>query len=169
MNRSEHVILWTKVCHGNFFLDTLHPSHPKVTWDQDQFSFRFVITFRRARRNENKILAVAVRENVWEPLKLGLISGYSKATVATETYGYAWARQCVHETLEVRWECVVCIRRIGCQITVIFYPVTVISQWLSSIFPHPEMSCPFPSILTFSAAKFYYLNSVTLSLSHVKK
>ena len=26
---------------------------------------------------ETKILAVAVRENVWEPLKLGLISGYS--------------------------------------------------------------------------------------------
>lgn len=113
MKRSEHVILWTKVCHGNFFLDNLHPSP-------------------------------------------------SKATVAIETYGYAWARQYVHETLEVRWECLVSNKRIGWQI-VIFYPVTVISQWLSksSIFPYPEMSCPFPSILTFSAAKFYYLNSVT--------
>ena len=40
-----------------------------VTWDQALFSFRF----------ENYIpagKAVAVRENVWEPLKLGLISGY---------------------------------------------------------------------------------------------
>ena len=35
------------------------------------------ITFRRARRNEKRISisAVAVRENVWEPLKLVLISG----------------------------------------------------------------------------------------------
>ena len=33
-------------------------------------------TFRRARRNQNRFLAVAVREKVWEPLKLGLISGY---------------------------------------------------------------------------------------------
>ena len=48
-----------------------------MTWDQAQFSFRFVITFWQARRNENRgpILAVAVRENVWELLKLGLISG----------------------------------------------------------------------------------------------
>ena len=39
-----------------------------LTWDQALFSFRF----------ENYIPAgtVAVRENVWEPLKLGLISGY---------------------------------------------------------------------------------------------
>ena len=40
-----------------------------VTWDQALFSFRF----------ENYIPAgktVAVGENVWEPLKLGLISGY---------------------------------------------------------------------------------------------
>ena len=40
-----------------------------VTWDQALFSFRF----------ENYIpagKAKAVRENVWEPLKLGLISGY---------------------------------------------------------------------------------------------
>ena len=41
-----------------------------LTWDQALFSFRF----------ENYIpagmaLALAVRENVWEPLKLGLISG----------------------------------------------------------------------------------------------
>jgi len=33
-----------------------------ITWDRAQFSFRFVIT--------------AVRENVWELLKLGRISGY---------------------------------------------------------------------------------------------
>ena len=38
----------------------------QITWDQAQFSFRFV----------NKPLAVAVRDNVWEPLKLGLTSGY---------------------------------------------------------------------------------------------
>ena len=31
------------------------------------------MTFRRARQNENRILAAAVRENVREPLKLGLI------------------------------------------------------------------------------------------------
>ena len=45
-----------------------------ITWDQAQFSFRFVITFRRARQNE----AVAIIENVLEPLELGLISGYDK-------------------------------------------------------------------------------------------
>ena len=37
------------------------------------------IKFWRARRNENRILAVSARENVREPLKLGLISGYCKA------------------------------------------------------------------------------------------
>ena len=37
-----------------------------LTWDQAVFSFRF----------ENYIPAVAVRDNVWESLKLGLISGY---------------------------------------------------------------------------------------------
>ena len=46
-----------------------------LTWDQALFSFRFenYIPAGMAKR----ILAVAVdRENVWEPLKLGLISGY---------------------------------------------------------------------------------------------
>ena len=42
-----------------------------LTWDQAQFSFRFV----------NNI--PAGKENVWEPLKLGLISGYSLACVAS--------------------------------------------------------------------------------------
>ena len=37
------------------------------------FRFALKITFRRERRNE---IAVAVRENVNEPLKLDLISGY---------------------------------------------------------------------------------------------
>ena len=45
-----------------------------ITWDQAQFSFRFVITFQRARQNE----AVAIIENVLEPLELGLVSGYDK-------------------------------------------------------------------------------------------
>ena len=45
-----------------------------VTWDQAQFLFHFVnnIPVGKAKR----VVAVAVRENVWEPLKLGLISGY---------------------------------------------------------------------------------------------
>ena len=45
-----------------------HLTTIKLTWDQAQFSFRFVITFRR----------VKAKRNVWEPLKLGLISGYYK-------------------------------------------------------------------------------------------
>ena len=49
-----------------------------LTWDQAVVSFRFVnnIPAGMAKRKESPILAVAVRENVWEPLKLGLISGY---------------------------------------------------------------------------------------------
>ena len=51
------------------------------TWDQALFSFR------RARRNEKRgpILAAAVRENVWEPLKLSLISGYFDTNLSSET------------------------------------------------------------------------------------
>ena len=40
-----------------------------LTWDQALFSFRFVNNIPAG------MVAVAVRENVWEPLKLGLISG----------------------------------------------------------------------------------------------
>ena len=40
-----------------------------LTWDQAQFSFHFVNNIPAGK-------AVAVTENVWEPLKLGLISGY---------------------------------------------------------------------------------------------
>ena len=48
-----------------------------VTWDQVLFSLRFenYIPVGKAKRKE-PISAVAVRENIWEPLKLGLISGY---------------------------------------------------------------------------------------------
>ena len=48
-----------------------------LTWDQALFSFRFE-NYIPAGKAKTKIpiLAVAVRENVWEPLKLGLISGY---------------------------------------------------------------------------------------------
>ena len=42
-----------------------------VTWGQALFSFHFENTFQWARWR------IAVRENVWELLKLGLISGYS--------------------------------------------------------------------------------------------
>ena len=47
-----------------------------LIWDQALFSFRFenYIPAGKAKRKE-PISAVAVRENVWEPLKLGLISG----------------------------------------------------------------------------------------------
>ena len=41
------------------------PTKARLTWDQAVFSFRF----------ENYIPAVAVRENAWEQLKLGLILG----------------------------------------------------------------------------------------------
>ena len=41
-----------------------------ITWDQALFSFRFV-KWHSSGQGET----VAVRENVWEPLKLGLISG----------------------------------------------------------------------------------------------
>ena len=53
-----------------------------LTWDQALFSFRFenYIPVGKAKRKERPISAVAVRENVWEPLKLGLISGYRRPT-----------------------------------------------------------------------------------------
>ena len=48
-----------------------------LTWDQALFSFRFKNYIPADKENEKRapILAVPVRENVWEPLKLGLISG----------------------------------------------------------------------------------------------
>ena len=49
----------------SFWSQTTSVRYENLTWDQAQFSFRFV----------NNI-PVAVRENVWEPLKFGLISGY---------------------------------------------------------------------------------------------
>ena len=51
----------------------------RLTWDQALFSFRF----------ENYI-PVAVRENVWEPLKLGLISGY----IAIISVAHCYSRCC---------------------------------------------------------------------------
>ena len=51
-----------------------------VTWDQALFLFRFENNIP-AGKAKRAILAVAVRENVWEPLKLGLISGYVMAAV----------------------------------------------------------------------------------------
>ena len=44
-----------------------------VTWDQARFSFRFENYIRAG-----KAIFLAVRENAWEPLKLGLISGYKR-------------------------------------------------------------------------------------------
>ena len=43
-------------CHSEGSLRASSPrrSVVMVTWDQAQFSFRFVITFRRAKRNENR-------------------------------------------------------------------------------------------------------------------
>ena len=51
---------------------------PLVTWDQALFSFRFenYIPAGKAKRKQTNFSS-AVRENVWEPLKLGLISGYA--------------------------------------------------------------------------------------------
>ena len=53
------------------------PLHQReaLTWDQALFSFRFVNNIPAGMAKRTEILAVAVRENVWEPLKLGLISG----------------------------------------------------------------------------------------------
>ena len=49
-----------------------------LNWDQALFSFRFenYIPEGKVKQVSGPILAVAIRENVWEPLKLGLISGY---------------------------------------------------------------------------------------------
>ena len=44
-----------------------------ITWDQALFSFRFENYIPEGKA----ILTAAVRENVWEPLKLELISGYT--------------------------------------------------------------------------------------------
>ena len=51
---------------------------PLVTWDQALFSFHFenYILAGKAKRKQTNFSG-AVRENVWEPLKLGLISGYA--------------------------------------------------------------------------------------------
>ena len=59
---------WYKSFSIDFLLAAL------LTWDQALFSFRFE---NYIPAGKTKISAVAVRENVWEPLKLGLISGYS--------------------------------------------------------------------------------------------
>ena len=57
-------------------MNGINPQHV-ITWDQALFSFRFVnnIPAGMAKRKENSISAVAIRENVWDSLKLGLISG----------------------------------------------------------------------------------------------
>ena len=51
-----------------------HFACTEVTWDQTLFSFPFE-NYIPAGKAKRKRQAVAVRENVWEPLKLGLISG----------------------------------------------------------------------------------------------
>ena len=51
-----HLRLWNMVHESNLNWNrciTLQ-YQTNVTWDQAQFSFRFVITFRRARRNKNR-------------------------------------------------------------------------------------------------------------------
>ena len=55
----------------------------KVTWDQALFSFRFENNIPEGKAKRKEILAVAVRENLWESLKLGLISGYQKEFLTT--------------------------------------------------------------------------------------
>ena len=45
-----------------------------VTWDQDQFSYRFVSNIPAG--EATNFSCSPIRENLWEPLKLGLISGY---------------------------------------------------------------------------------------------
>ena len=49
-------------------------TYARVTWDQALFWFRFLINIPAGMAKRKEILAVAVRENVWEPLKLGLIN-----------------------------------------------------------------------------------------------
>ena len=72
----------------------LHGTIRNVTWDQALFSFRF----------ENDIPAgktVAVRENVWEPLKLGLISGYSQRRFLPQ-HSVAMLEQCCNHSKQCR-------------------------------------------------------------------
>ena len=69
----------------------LESSALRSTWDQVLFSFRFEnnIPAGKAKRK-----AVAVRENVWEPLKLGLISGYLEVQLLTLLYNIFWEKSC---------------------------------------------------------------------------
>ena len=62
----------------------------RLTWDQAVFSFRFEnnIPVGKAKRK-----AVAVRENVWEPLKLGLISRYLEGQLLTLLYNMFWDKR----------------------------------------------------------------------------
>ena len=60
-----------------FLLNVKRPGNLLVTWDQAQFLFRFANNIPAGKAKRKEILAVAVLENVWEPLKLGLISGYT--------------------------------------------------------------------------------------------
>ena len=62
----------------NWALAMMLKALPLVTWDQALFSFRFenYILAGKAKRKQTNFSG-AVRENVWEPLKLGLISGYA--------------------------------------------------------------------------------------------
>ena len=46
-----------------------------LTWDQAQFLFSFVNNIPAGKAKRKPSLVVAIRENVWEPLKFGLISG----------------------------------------------------------------------------------------------
>ena len=66
--------LWSNSPGREVFKPKFKPSETReqVTWDQALFSFRFENYIPAGKA---KISAVAVRENVWEPLKLGLISG----------------------------------------------------------------------------------------------
>ena len=54
---------------NDFIADT------SLTWDQAQFLFSFVNNIPAGKAKRKPSLAVAIRENVWEPLKFRLISG----------------------------------------------------------------------------------------------
>ena len=68
-------------------------AHTSLTWDQAQFSFCLVNNIPAGKAKWKPSLAVALRDNVWEPLKLGLISADLSCTVET-----IW-----HHLLTIHW------------------------------------------------------------------
>ena len=66
-------ILWIQL--SEFLVMIFFVADTSLTWDQAQVLFSFVNNIPAGKAKRKPSLVVAIRENVWEPLKFGLISG----------------------------------------------------------------------------------------------